>query len=51
MKPQISIVLDDEKYFTFTNDMSGNDGYYTNDKHSVTERVKFKSKANLEEGS
>jgi hypothetical protein len=37
------MVMDDEKYFCFTNtNMSGNDGYYTDDKCSVPNSVRFK---------
>lgn len=44
-----SIVMDDEKYFTFTNDnMPGNDGYYTANKKCVPEDVKFKCKLKFE---
>jgi hypothetical protein len=36
------MVMDDEKYFCFTNtNMSGNDGYYTDDKCSVPNSVRF----------
>lgn len=41
--------MDDEKYFTFTNNnMPGNDGYYTVDKSSVSDKVKFKCKLKFE---
>jgi len=38
-----SIIMDDEKYFTFScNNMPGNDGYYTNDKQLCPDNVRFK---------
>lgn len=44
-----SVVMDDEKYFTFTNDnMPGNDSYYTADKDSVPDSIKYKCKLKFE---
>ncbi|KAJ8953384.1 hypothetical protein NQ318_023501 [Aromia moschata] len=41
-----SIILDDEKYFTFANsEMKGNDGFYTNNLEEYPDNVKFKTKA------
>jgi hypothetical protein len=35
-----SIMMDDEKYFTITNDtMGGNEGYYSSDKDNVPNNV------------
>lgn len=39
------VVMDDEKYFTFSaNQMPGNAGYYTNNKHKCSESVRFAGK-------
>lgn len=36
------ILINDEKYFTFTNDnKAGNDGYCTSDKETVPDNVKY----------
>ena len=40
-----SVIIDDEKYFTFGSDcMQGNSGYYTNDKISCPDSVRFAGK-------
>jgi len=40
-----SLILDDEKYFTFAGDnMPGNDGYYTNDKSKCPDSIRFAGK-------
>ena len=40
-----SLILDDEKYFTFAGDnMPGNAGYYTNDKSTCPDSVRFAGK-------
>ena len=40
-----SVVMDDEKYFTFSGDhMPGNSGYYSNNKDTCPERVRFAGK-------
>lgn len=40
-----SVIIDDEKYFTFRGDhMPGNSGYYTDDKNSCPESVRFVGK-------
>lgn len=41
-----SKIIDDEKYFTLSHsDLSGNDGYYTDNKWSAPEDVRFKKKS------
>ena len=40
-----TLVIDDEKYFTLSNsEISGNDGYYTDNKQTTPYDVKFKNK-------
>ena len=40
---------DDEKYFTLSNnEISGNDGYYTDNKQTASEDVKYKKKRTYE---
>ena len=37
------LILEDEKYFTFSNtNVPGNSGYYTDDKTSTSAEVRFK---------
>ena len=49
LKGNKSIVMDDEKYFTFThNNMPRNDGFYTRNKENVPDNIKFKTKAKFE---
>lgn len=44
-KQKSAIVIDDEKYFTFSCDeMPGNTGYYTDNKETVPDYVRFKGK-------
>lgn len=43
------VVLDDEKYFTYGNSsVAGNDGYYTNDKSTTPDDVRFQHKSKFE---
>ena len=45
----MSVVIDDEKYFTLsTSDQLGNSGYYTDNKSSTPEDVRFKKKSKYE---
>jgi hypothetical protein len=42
-RQKVKVVLDDEKYFLFSGDsMPGNDGYYSRDKNSCPDEVRFK---------
>ena len=44
-----SVVMDDEKYFTYGNSsVAGNDGYYTNDKSTTPDDVRFQQKSKFE---
>ena len=44
-----TVVIDDEKYFTLSNsEQSGNSGYYTDNKFSTPEDVRFKKKSKYE---
>lgn len=43
------IILDDESYFTFShNEMSGNDGYYTDNVEATPDHVKYAGKSKFE---
>ena len=48
MKPDVQLILDDEKYFSLNGDISCNCKYYTSDRSTVPPEVKFKTKMKFE---
>ena len=48
MKPDVQLILDDEKYFSLNGDISCNRKYYTTDRSTAPPEVKFKTKMKFE---
>ena len=48
LKPDVQLILDDEKYFSLNGDISCNRKYYTTDRSTALLEVKFKTKMKLE---
>ena len=48
MKPDIQLILDDEKYFSLNGDISCNRKYYTTGRSTALPEVKFKTKMKFE---
>jgi transposase len=42
LKPGVQLVMDDEKYFSFTGDIASNRSYYTTDPSTTPSHIKFK---------
>jgi hypothetical protein len=49
LKPNVQLILDDEKYFTLGGNSSSNRQYYTTDPKTTPPNVKFKKKKKYEE--
>ncbi|CAF3969028.1 unnamed protein product [Rotaria sp. Silwood1] len=49
LKPNVQLILDDEKYFTLGGNSSSNRYYYTTDPNTTPPNVKFKRKKKYEE--
>ena len=47
-KPQVQLILDDDKYFSLTGDISCNRKYYTIDSFTAPPEVKYKTKMKFE---
>ena len=48
LKPDVQLILDDEKYFSLNGDISCNRKYYTTDRSTAPSEVKFKIKMKFE---
>ena len=48
LKPDVQLILDDEKYFSLNRDISCNRKYYTTDRSTAPPEVKFKTKMKFE---
>jgi transposase len=49
LKPGVTIVMDDEKYFTFSNSSTaGNTGFYTDELDTTPDKVRYARKAKFE---
>ena len=48
LKPDVQLILDDEKYFSLNGDISCNRKYYTTDRSTAPPEVKFKIKMKFE---
>ena len=48
LKPDVQLILDDEKYFSLNGDISCNRKYYTTDRSTAPPEVKFKTKMKFE---
>lgn len=48
LKPDVQLILDDEKYFSLNGDISCNRKYYTTDRSTAPSEVKFKTKMKFE---
>ncbi|CAF2970870.1 unnamed protein product [Rotaria sp. Silwood2] len=48
LKPDVQLILDDEKYFSLNGDISCNRNYYTTDRLTAPPEVKFKTKMKFE---
>ena len=48
LKPDIQLILDDEKYFSLNGDISCNRKYYTTGRSTAPPEVKFKTKMKFE---
>ena len=48
LSPDCQLILDNEKYFTLSGDVSGNSRYYSSDPSSAPTNIKFKQKQKYE---
>ena len=48
LKPDVQLVMDDEKYFSLTGDINSNRSYYTTGPSATPYNVKFKSRTKFE---
>jgi transposase len=48
LKSDVQLVMDDEKYFTFTADIASNRSYYTSDPSTTPPDIKFKRRTKFE---
>ena len=48
LKPDVQLIMDDEKYFTLTGDINSNRSYYTTDPSTAPNNVKFKCRSKFE---
>jgi transposase len=48
LKPNVDLIMDDEKYFTLTGDVVSNRCYYTSDRSTAPPDVKFKRRMKFE---
>ena len=48
LKPDVELIMDDEKYFSLTGDVVGNRSYYTSDRSNAPPGIKFKRRMKFE---
>ena len=48
LKLDVQLIVDDEKYFTFASDTASNRSFYTLDRSTTSNHVKFKYRAKFE---
>jgi hypothetical protein len=48
LKPDVQLLMDDEKYFVFTGDIASNRSYFTVDRATAPNHIKFKCQAKFE---